>query len=258
MMKSPFPGMDPYLEEFWPEVHARLIVYASNQVNRQLPEDLQANIEECLTVLADDEARGIRPDIHLAEEHPFDPSQVQPTAVAISEPILVKRPPHAERHIEIVSRSGRVITAIEFISPWNKIGTRSQNRYLEKQLAYLNAGINLVEIDLVTQGSYVLAAPPEDLAERLRTPYMVCVFRQVEPDQFEIYRAKLQERLPNIPVPLRDGELDVALELQKLIDECYQDGRYYRLSYQDNPKARFDDEQAAWLDAHLKAQGRRN
>ena len=37
---SPFPGMDPYLESKWPEVHARLIVYAANQLNAQLPEDL--------------------------------------------------------------------------------------------------------------------------------------------------------------------------------------------------------------------------
>ena len=47
-MKSPFPGMDPFLEPKWPEVHASLIVYARNQLNSLLPTDLQANIEENL------------------------------------------------------------------------------------------------------------------------------------------------------------------------------------------------------------------
>jgi hypothetical protein len=46
MLKSRFPGMDPFLESRWPEVHASLIVYARNQINPQLPSDLQANIEE--------------------------------------------------------------------------------------------------------------------------------------------------------------------------------------------------------------------
>ncbi|MEJ7593644.1 MAG: DUF4058 family protein [Planctomycetaceae bacterium] len=27
MTKSPFPGMDPFLEPFWGDVHASLIVY---------------------------------------------------------------------------------------------------------------------------------------------------------------------------------------------------------------------------------------
>ena len=36
-MKSPFPGMDPYLEEFWPDVHASLIIYARDQLEEQLP-----------------------------------------------------------------------------------------------------------------------------------------------------------------------------------------------------------------------------
>jgi len=29
-MASPFPGMDPYLEQFWRDVHARLIIYAAD------------------------------------------------------------------------------------------------------------------------------------------------------------------------------------------------------------------------------------
>ena len=31
-MPSPFPGMDPFLEAHWGDVHARLIVNACNQI----------------------------------------------------------------------------------------------------------------------------------------------------------------------------------------------------------------------------------
>lgn len=69
MLKSPFPGMDPFLESRWPEVRASLIVYARNQINPQLPSDLQANIEENLAVHEGDTASSIRPDIHVSEEN---------------------------------------------------------------------------------------------------------------------------------------------------------------------------------------------
>ena len=45
-MKSPFPGMDPYLESYWGDVHTRLMVYASNQINAQLPDELQARVRK--------------------------------------------------------------------------------------------------------------------------------------------------------------------------------------------------------------------
>lgn len=44
--KSPFPGMDPYLEAFWGEVRNALVVYASGQLNQTLPEGLVARIDE--------------------------------------------------------------------------------------------------------------------------------------------------------------------------------------------------------------------
>jgi len=31
-MKNRFPGMDPYLEQFWLDVHARLVLYICDQL----------------------------------------------------------------------------------------------------------------------------------------------------------------------------------------------------------------------------------
>ena len=36
-MRSPFPGMDPYLEQFWGDVHHRLITYTCDALQRHLP-----------------------------------------------------------------------------------------------------------------------------------------------------------------------------------------------------------------------------
>ncbi len=41
-MKSPFPGMDPYLEPHWPGLHTQLVALASAELNRLLPDDLVA------------------------------------------------------------------------------------------------------------------------------------------------------------------------------------------------------------------------
>lgn len=257
-MPSPFPGMDPYLEARWPEVHASLIVYARNQINRQLPTDLQANIEENLAVRVDVEGdRGIRPDVHVAEDGGSAGLQTSSSQVAVAEPVVVPRAPYPERHVEIVNQAGRVVTAIDFVSPWNKIGRRNRDQYWRKQLDYLDAGVNLVEIDLVRQGDYVLAATLTEIPQFEPTPYLVCVYRNECPDQFEIYRVPLDVPMPNIPIPLRVDEADVVLQLQLLIDDCYRDGRYDRIDYQADPQPAFDVEHTVWIDTRLRGQGRR-
>jgi hypothetical protein len=86
---------------------------------------------------------------------------------------------------------------------------------------------------------------------------LICVYRDTAPDRFEVYRAPLEEQLPNIPIPLRAGERDIVLQLQPLIDACYHDGRYYRINYQADPQPAFDDEHARWIAAQLRSQGRR-
>jgi hypothetical protein len=256
-MKSPFPGMDPYLERKWGEVHTSLIVYARNQLNAQLPDDLQATIEQYVAVQVDDEySHSLRPDMHVVEQS-GPRSQTVKGDVTVAEPLVLPMIPRAERHVSIVDSGGKVITAIEFVSPWNKVGIKGQEKYARKQTNYLAAGINLVEIDLVRQGSYVLVAPDDLIPEQLRTPYLACVYRNEKPDQVEVFRVPLRKRLPNIPVPLRPGEPDAVLQLQPLIDDCYRDGRHHRTNYCVEPKPPLSKEDADWADALLREQGYR-
>lgn len=258
---SPFPGMDPYLESRWPEVHARLIVYSCNQLNDQLPDDLQANIEENLSVRYQNgsEERAIRPDINVSwPDRPASAGTESGTAtVELAVPTVMRLAPHPHRHVEIVDSNGRVITVIEFISPWNKVGSKNRENYARKQLDYQTAGVNLVEIDLVRQGKYVLMAPIEKVRREMFDEYKVCVYRSSDPDQVEWYRAPITAPLPNIPVPLRPDERPAVMQLQPLIDACYRDGRYYLLDYAVPPEQPWNKSTMAWIDSRLRESGRR-
>jgi hypothetical protein len=45
-LKNPFPGMNPWLEEFWRDVRAKLLVYACDLLNTELPPGLHARAVE--------------------------------------------------------------------------------------------------------------------------------------------------------------------------------------------------------------------
>ncbi|MCY2980937.1 MAG: DUF4058 family protein [Planctomycetota bacterium] len=203
-MKSPFPGVDPYLEQHWGDIHTRLIAYLSDQISDQLPRDLQARVEE-------------------------------------------SKPP-TQRHIEIVDvNSGhRVVTAIELLSPANKQEGSGRMAYRRKQREYLEAGVNLVEIDLIRTGTFIVAAPESGIPWQKRTPYIVCIRRSYRPDQAEIISVALEQAVPNFRIPLRHTDPDIVLRIQPLLDDCYRRGRYASIDYSKAPRPKLDDKAAAW------------
>ena len=267
-MKSPFPGMDPYLETHWGDVHARLMVYASNQLNAQLPDDLQARVGESLAVMQDDvKARTVYPDVRVVEESGvavnagMAPATAPVMTLDVAAPYVVKLldEPMTLRNLEIVDPSdgGRVVTAIEILSPANKVGSTGQLLYIQKQREYLDAKVNLVEIDFIRAGNFVLAVPEDRLPSVCRRAYLVCIRRANRRDEAELYPMPLRQPLPNIPIPLRPSDKDVVLQLQPLLDDCYRDGRYDRIDYRPDPVPRLGEADARWVDAILCEAGRR-
>jgi len=61
--KSPFPGVGPYLEQHWGDIHTSLMGYLSDQ----LLGDLQARIVESVCVDFDESPRRIYPDVSVIE-----------------------------------------------------------------------------------------------------------------------------------------------------------------------------------------------
>jgi hypothetical protein len=215
--------MDPYLEKYWQDVHTSLMVYIRDHLQPQLPGDLVARVEEQVSIDVDADSRRFRPDVSVTED--FSASGSGGTAVmtaAIAEPLVVLEAEEPEeRHIEIldVASGSRVVTAIEVLNPSNKLVYEGRSAYRQKQRAYLAGHVNLMEIDLVRQGEYVLAASLDHIPVSKRTPYWVCVSPARSPGRREVYPLPLRQRLPAIAIPLRPTDADVVLDLQQLIDQ---------------------------------------
>jgi hypothetical protein len=121
----------------------------------------------------------------------------------------------------------------------------------------LRSRTSLVEIDLSRGGRHVLAFPLTNLAPRVHTGYMVCVRRGNKRRRAEVYPMPLAERLPVIRVPLRPSDADVSLDLQTLVDQCYENGGYDNTEYRQPPEPPFAPSEAAWADEWLRAKGLR-
>src|SRR6266550_9145489 len=156
-MASPFPGMDPYLEAHWRDVHARLIIYASDALQGVLPGSLRARVEERVLL---ETPQGIRahplfPDLRVVEYRPELKRglETRPEGdIALAEPLLVETEleTESETFLEIIDRESgnRVVTVIEFLSPSNKSPGLNRDQYLRKQRDICSSDTNLVEIDL--------------------------------------------------------------------------------------------------------------
>jgi hypothetical protein len=226
-MASPFPGMDPYLERHWGDVHHRLITYASDQLAKVLPSDLRARVEERLFVESpQNDQQPIVPDVRVLEGRRGKGKQTpKATALAVAEPlIMLIEEESTQGYIEIRNASSghRVVTVIEVLSPANKMPGEGREKYLQKRRERREGRVSLVEIDLVRTGTRPLPVPLGSLPLAYRTPYQIWIRRGWELLRVEIYRASLRERRPVIRIPLRQTDADVPLDLQALIDECYR------------------------------------
>lgn len=260
--RSPFPGMDPYLEMHWRDVHTALMIYARDAIQDRLPGDLLARVEEGVSIDLGDDLRGAAPDVQIALEPGSTswPGELVESVATVAEPLVIPVSlPHTDRHITILDAGSgnRVVTAIEFLSPTNKIPGPSRERYRRKQRDYLEVGVNLVQIDLIRAGIFTLAAPEWGINQHFRSTYQICVRRLMRPEEAEVYRAPLRERLPIIRIPLRSKDKDIPLDLQDLIDQCYRRGRYAAIDYRVDPVPLLSLTDARWADELLRAAGLR-
>lgn len=262
-MKSPFPGMDPYLEQHWRDIHASLVIYTRDQLQEQLPGDLFAQVEERVFLESDElSRRSMYPDVRIVE-YPGGglASSGEETGLGVAEPVLIHYgdEPVTETYVEIIDASTgqRVITVVEFLSLSNKFPGEAQNQYLQKQKESKQARVSLVEIDLLRDGRRVLSLPVTRIPHKLRTAYQVCVRRGWKPDVCEIYPVPLRQGLPTIRIPLRETDADARLDLQTLIDQAYRNGRYNTLDYKGPPEPPLPGEDETWTDVLLRQAGKR-
>lgn len=259
-------GMDPWLESCWGDVHTSLTTYSRDQIQPRLPGDLHAQIEEYVSVdtVEDHSPKSQRfePDVRVLER---PPDSAASTAVAtapaikqVAEPLIVplEIEPKTLRYIQIVEpvSGNRLVTSIEFLSHANKSNRKGRQQYRKQQEQMLGAGVNLVEIDLLRKGDWVLAVPETNVPPSHSQPYRISVVRGAQPDQAEVYAVELDDHLPSIRIPLRESDADVFLDLQQVIELAYLNGGYGRhLNYAIDPVPELPADQAEWADQLLRA-----
>jgi hypothetical protein len=255
-MKSPFPGMDPYLERHWEDVHTRLIGYTADVLQPQLSEDLVARMEEKVYVEDASERRLRKPDVRVVEfPMAWEPELGAASTAVLDEPLSIEPigDPIRQRSVLIYDSVGqRIITAIEILSPWNKSPGIAVNAYLEKRDKYINSEMNLVEIDLVRTGDWTDMVGPYAIPEHAVTAYRVTVV-QPESIRLLLYPISIRAKLPTIKVPLRPQDPPAKLNLQELIEKAYMMGRYNRIDYTKPCSPPFVGPEKKWADKLLRA-----
>ena len=262
-MESPFPGMDPYLEAHWRDVHHRLVLYAADALQEQLPPDLRARVEERVFVsLPEGPGRRVYPDVRvIARRGANRVREPGGGGAAVAEPLVIHGLDElaSEGYVEIIDvRSGnRVVTVLEVLSAANKQPGEGMDQYLRKQRELRAGQVSLVEIDLLRAGDWVLSVPRSAVPVDQQGPFRLCVCRGWEVQRWEYYHAPLRERLPVIRVPLRETDDDVTLDVQALIDQCYRNGRYDDIDYTREPDPPLAPADTEWLNGLLHETGHR-
>lgn len=196
-MPSPFPGMNPYLEnpELWPEVHSRLIVATTDALNPQLMPKYRAAIDQRVHNISGDEALlvGI-PDITVGQ--PVSASTQSPVAVMplppgptrVTVPIPIEM---RERYLQIKS------TVVEVLSPTKKRPGEGRNAYEEKCQEVLSSLTHLIEIDLLRQEE-----PMALTTGNVQSYYRILVSRAQQRPQADLYAFNVQDSVSQFPLPL--------------------------------------------------------
>src|SRR5688572_31144893 len=120
-MPSPFPGMDPYLEEekLWPEFQHHLVLCLYQILLPGLVDRYRARVGQ---------------RNYVTEQALFT---------------SVIREPHQEDFIEIRQRGdGKIVTLVDIVSPANRMTAEGREAYLNTRKEARASNSSLVEIDL--------------------------------------------------------------------------------------------------------------
>lgn len=238
-MKSPFPGMDPFIEAcgLWEDFHDALIQEIKHGLNQDLPDRYVARTSDRAYVVlanADGETdHRFKPDVAIAsvrEESGENAGIAVIEAIGTQEPISMRAlvsEEFRESFVEIREvGSDKVVTYVEVLSPSNKKpNSEGWSVYLRKrQGILLGRASNLIELDLVRSGQRMPmadlwpASPYAMLIARMNQPLLTC----------QVYPAYSTESLPSIPVPLLKPDADTTLKLQPMMEAIYTRDRYRR------------------------------
>lgn len=255
-MRSPFPGMDPYLEHptLWPDVHNRLIAAIADHLSPRLAPNYYIRLERRTYLLSPDDLTFVgRPDLAVL------PSLTQETgrqrtlplaATGVVEVVLAIPDEVGESYLEVREvTTGRVVTVMELLSPANKLYQKGREAYIEKRAEILGSRTNLVEIDLLRAGE-----PMPTQGGRVESDYRILVSRAKTRPRALLYPFNLRDAIPTFDLPLLPGDEEPAVDLGAIFHALYERARYdLSLDYSQPPVPPLRDEDVAWSQALIGA-----
>lgn len=247
-MPSPFPGMNPYLEQddVWHDFHEAYLPQIREVVASQLAAHYVVKIDDHVYIHEPPgEQRTFigRGDVLLASRQPGS-SASGATATALA-PAPVTLPAIDVERISFLEirdrRDRRLVTVIELLSPTNKYSGPDREQYLGKRGQRLSSAVHLVEIDLLRGGPRMPFAAPIPECE-----YCVMVSRMETRPRADFWPIRLRDPLPTIPIPLRDPDPDARLDLQAVLHHVYDAARYVNYIYEGTPQPGLNAADEAW------------
>jgi hypothetical protein len=262
-MPSPFPGMDPYLEdpELWGDVHHGLISQIRAALTPKLRPKYLARVE--LRVYVEDEddpARRERvPDVRVeVGKKRSDGHGPAPRAFReVPEPIVAEMPLEEieDAYLAIKHReTGALVTVIEVLSPSNKVeNSAGRKSFLEKRSEVMSSDVHRVEIDLLRRGARIPSG-----RSFVGSDYRILVSRSDDRWRVKYWPISVRQRLPVIGIPLKGNDPDDPLDLGKILSTAYDVAAYGdSVDYTKPPEPPLSPADARWANQLLKTKGLR-
>ena len=248
-MRSPFPGMDPYLEHpsLWPDVHNRLIAAIADDLSPRLAPKYYVRLERRTYFLSPDDLTFVgRPDLAVLPSLSNQPvrQRTYPMAVAgVIEVDLAVPDEVGENYLEVHEvTTGQVVTVMELLSPANKLYAKGRDEYVQKRYEITRSRTNLVEIDLLRAGQ-----PMPTQGRRIESDYRILVSRATTRPRAHLYPFNLRDPIPTFPLPLLPGDDEPPVELGAIFHALYERARYdLSLDYSQPPVPPVGNEDATW------------
>lgn len=154
----------------WSYFHKDWLLQIRQALREQLPSEYRVFVESEAVIISPDPVdaqRVVQPDVSVAHSGDRGTALSETLGGATSTVVEAEEPCEVETHYSLIIRrapDNRVVAAIELLSPSNKgIGNRlDEQKHLRKRDDYLEAGVNLLEIDPLTKGHRTV---PDAIAE---------------------------------------------------------------------------------------------
>lgn len=228
-MKTPFPGMNPYLEHpaLWPEMHNQLIAAVADAIAPVVaPRYYVTLVRRTYLLKPDDIVCFGRPDIALVTQSKPVLASTAPLYNGVLDVDVQMADEVGEDCLETHEvRTGKLVTLVEVLSPTNKLDKDGREQYEAKRAQVLATRTNLAEIDLLRAGE-----PMAVVGRAARSDYRILVSRGHQRPRAQLYLFSVRQPISQFPLPLLPGEAEPLVDLNAILYALYTRARFNLLN----------------------------